>query len=92
MKRDPDALCAVGFVLDYLKDGPARIDDLYEVGAKQFGFTRCDVAEAGRHLGLLGKKLDGVSYVMRPHNLLAIWWAKRSHVPRSSERRAAPDQ
>ena len=44
----------------------------------QFAFTREEVAEAGRRLGIVGKKLDGVIYVMRPHNLVAIWWAKRA--------------
>jgi hypothetical protein len=82
MRKDTDTLCAVAFVLDYVRGGPARIEDLYGAADAQFGFTRWDVAEAGRHLGLLGKKLDGVSYVYRPHNLVAIWWAKRSHVDR----------
>jgi hypothetical protein len=77
MRKDSDSLCAVAFVLDYLKDGPVRIEDLYDAAHAQFGFTRWDVGEAGRHLGLLGKKLDGIAYVYRPHNLVAIWWAKR---------------
>ena len=47
----------------------------------QFAFTREEIAEAGRHLGIVGKKLDGVSYVMRPHNLVAIWWAKPATAP-----------
>ena len=36
-------------------------------------------AEAGKHLGIVSKKLDGVSYVMRPHNLVA---AKTASGPR----------
>ena len=63
------------FVLDYLRHGPCRTDDLLRDAWLQFAFTREEIAEAGRHLGIVGKKLDGVSYVMRPHNLVAIWWA-----------------
>jgi hypothetical protein len=68
---------AVAFVLDYLRDGPARLDDLYRDARLQFGFDREDIAEAGTHLGILGKKLDGIPYVYRPHNVVAIWWGKR---------------
>ena len=64
------------FVLDYLRHGPSKLDDLFRDAWSQFAFTREEIAEAGRHLGIVGKKLDGVSYVMRPHNLVAIWWAK----------------
>ena len=66
------------FVLDYLRHGPCRTDDLLRDAWLQFAFTREEIAEAGRHLGIVGKKLDGVSYVMRPHNLVAIWWARRA--------------
>jgi hypothetical protein len=66
------------FVLDYLRHGPSRLDDLFRDGWSQFAFTREEIAEAGRHLGIVGKKLDGVSYVMRPHNLVGIWWSKRA--------------
>jgi hypothetical protein len=65
------------FVLDYLRHGPSRLDDLFRDAWSQFAFTREEIAEAGRHLGIVGKKLDGVSYVMRPHNLVAIWWTDR---------------
>jgi hypothetical protein len=64
------------FVLDYLRHGPSRLDDLFRDAWSQFAFTREQISEAGRHLGIVGKRLDGVSYVMRPHNLVAIWWAK----------------
>jgi hypothetical protein len=80
--RDLEALSAVGFVLDYLKDGPARIEDLYDAAQKQFGFTRWDVAEAGRHLALRGKTVEGAYYVYRCPNLVAIWWAKRPQAHR----------
>ena len=73
---------AVAFVLDYLRDRPARLDDLYRDGRLQFGFDREDIADAGTHLGILGKKLDGVPYVYEPHNLVAIWWAKPATAPR----------
>ena len=66
------------FVLDYLRHGPCRTHDLLRDAWSQFAFTREEIAEAGRHLGIVGKKLDGVSYVMRPHNLVAIWWARRA--------------
>jgi hypothetical protein len=70
------------FVLDYLRHGPSRLDDLFRDAWSQFAFTREEIAEAGRRLGIVGKKLDGVSYVMRPHNLVAIWWAKPATAPR----------
>jgi len=70
------------FVLDYLRPGPSRLDDLFRDAWSKFAFTREEIAEAGRHLGIVGKKLDGVSYVMRPHNLVAIWWAKTATGPR----------
>ena len=70
------------FVLDYLRHGPSRLDDLFRDAWSQFAFTREEIAEAGRCLGIVGKKLDGVSYVMRPHNLVAIWWAKPATAPR----------
>ena len=70
------------FVLDYLRHGPSRLDDLFRDAWSQFAFTREEIAEAGRHLGIVGRKLDGVSYVMRPDNLVAIWWAERSPAPR----------
>ena len=66
------------FVLDYLRHGPSRLDDLYRDAWSQFAYTREEIAEAGRHLGILGKELDGVIHVMRPHNLVAIWWASRA--------------
>ena len=69
---------ATRFVLDYLRDGSARLEDLYRDASLQFGFSREDVADAGIHLGILGKKLDGVPYVYRPHNLVAIWWSRRA--------------
>jgi hypothetical protein len=70
------------FVLDYLRHGPSRLDDLFRDAWSQFAFTREEIAEAGRHLGIVGKKLDGVSYVMKPHNLVGIWWAKTATGPR----------
>jgi len=70
------------FVLDYLRHGPSRLDDLFRDAWWQFAFTREEIAEAGKCLGIVGKKLDGVSYVMRPHNLVAIWWAKPATGPR----------
>jgi hypothetical protein len=82
MKKDTDTLCAVAFVLDYLKNGPSKIDDLYQAAKKLYGFTRWDVAEAGRHLCLQGETIDGAHYVYRPHNLVAIWWAKPTETHR----------
>ena len=70
------------FVLDYLRHGPSRLDDLFRDAWWQFAFTREEIAEAGKCLGIVGKKLDGVSYVTRPHNLVAIWWAKPATGPR----------
>jgi hypothetical protein len=76
-KRGDQQDAVNAFVLDYLRDDPrSHVDDLYPEAWKQFAFTREEVAAGGRHPGILGKKLDGIPYVYRPHNLVAIWWTK----------------
>jgi hypothetical protein len=67
----------IAFVLDYLKDGPASLDDLCREAWSQFAYPRAQVISACKFLCLHGEKLDGIPYVHRPHNLVAIWWAKR---------------
>ena len=37
---------ATCFVLDYLRDGPARLEDLYRDARLQFDFSQEDVADA----------------------------------------------
>ena len=64
-----DAFAVRVFALDYLGTVLPDLDDLFRDAWSQFAFTREEIAEAGRRLGSVGKKLDGASYVMRPHNL-----------------------
>jgi hypothetical protein len=79
--RKPDAR-ATRFVMDYLRHGPEPLESLFLDAWAWARLTSEEIAEAGRRLGIVGKKLDGVSYVMRPHNLVAIWWAKPATAPR----------
>jgi hypothetical protein len=67
----------VAYVLDYLRDGPACLDDLCQDAYAQFRYPRENVIAACKFLCLHGEKLDGISYIHRPHNLVAIWWGRR---------------
>ena len=66
------------FVLDYLRHGPCKLDDLLLAAWSQFAFTREEIMRAFLSLGIPGEKRDGVIYAMKPDNLHAIWWAKRA--------------
>jgi hypothetical protein len=80
MKIDP-----IGFVLDCLRHGPANLDDFYRDAWKQSAFSREQVQDALRRLGVKARKRpqDGAVFVMRPANVVAIWW----HPKRSQARR-----
>ena len=69
------------FVLDYLRHGPADLDEMYRVAWGQFGYTREQIVTALEGIGVRGglrRVSDGVLVVTRPANLHAIWWAKRA--------------
>ena len=78
MDRDRD-VCA--FVLDYLRDGPARLDDMIRDAQEQHGFTRMDLGRATWRLNISPQKRsqDGAVFLMCPANLVAIWWVKPPH-------------
>jgi hypothetical protein len=78
LKTDP-----LTFVLDYLRDGPAHLDTLYRDAWAQFAFSHEQVQDALRRLCVVARKRpqDGEVFVMRPANLHAIWWARRTRSP-----------
>jgi hypothetical protein len=53
MDRDRD-VCA--FVLDYLRDGPARLDDMIRDAQERHGFTRMDLGRATWRLNISPQK------------------------------------
>jgi hypothetical protein len=69
---------ATRFVLDYLRHGPCRLDDLLRDAWSQFALTREEIADAAGRLDILGEKRDGVIYAKMHDNLHAIWWARRA--------------
>jgi hypothetical protein len=73
MTNDPEVRC---FVLDYLRHGPAKLDDVYLAAWSQFAFTREQVIAAMDALAVRCKTIDGARLVMAPPNLHAIWWAR----------------
>jgi hypothetical protein len=69
------------FVLDYLRDGPADLDEMFRVAYGQFGYAREQIVSALEGIGVRGglrRVSDGVLVVARPANLHAIWWSRRA--------------
>jgi hypothetical protein len=78
--KKPDPHSVRAFVLNYLQYGPANLDELYGDAEFPFGYSREEVAAAMDSLGVTSKRRpnDGAVFVMRPHNLVAIWWSQRA--------------
>jgi hypothetical protein len=68
------------FVLDYLRHGPAPVDDLFRDARLQFSYTRESIIDAVEDLGVVAKKrpTDGMVFVFPPENVHAIWWSRRA--------------
>jgi hypothetical protein len=69
------------FVLDYLRHGPAPVDDLFRDARAQFAYTREAILDAIEALGVVAKKrpVDGrMLFVFPPENGHAIWWSRRA--------------
>ena len=70
-------LDAMDLIMNNLKDGPARYEDLVAHGKRSFGLTRELLDEEIKRLGITAHDLDGETYLTRPANLCAIWWGNR---------------
>ena len=74
MSRLPHCALVRSYVLNSLKNGPARVADLVKRGGAEFGFSHGEVEAAAKHFAVITQVRKGQIYWMRPANLFAIWW------------------
>jgi hypothetical protein len=75
---DNTQIAARGFILDYLRHGPAEALAVYNAAQKFLGLDGPEISAALLSLNVHVHKRDGETIVELPENVVAIWWwAKR---------------
>ena len=74
MRSVPHCTLVRSYVLNNLRNGPARVAYLVRRGQAEFGFSRGEIESAAKHFAVVTQVKRGQKYRIRPTNLFAIWW------------------